>query len=557
MTPVPKSVTAPSADLPKVSIIIPCRNEENYIGRCLDSIIASSYPHDRLEVLVVDGMSHDGTRNLLQSYSKRHPFILTVDNPRRTTAFAFNIGVRRASGDLIMIMSAHATYHSDAVMLSTRYSREYSADNVGGVWCMQPRTDGVLGQAIVQALSHPFGVGNAAYRTRSGGRPEWVDTAAYGCYLKSVFCRIGYFNEELTHSQDMEFNLRLQASGGRTLLVPEIRINYYARSDSSAFLKHNFRNGLWVILPFLYSEVFPVSWRHLIPLAFVSGLIGAAFLVGLVGWLPLVAISGSYSILSSLAAAQISWRRQDARLFPLMPCVFAMLHITYGIGSLCGLVSLIGGNRKERAGAWAYPMLKRTGDCVLAFVGIVLASPLVVLSAIAIKCESPGPIFYRSLRVGRYGRPFLILKLRTMTMDADLIGGSSTADDDPRITSIGAVLRKFKIDELPQLINVLNGQMSLVGPRPQVLHDVDKYSADERAILEVRPGITDYASIKFRDEGVILKGHADPDRAYIELIRPEKIRLALYYVRNRTLLSDMKIVWTTIRALAGQEVQLP
>lgn len=554
----------PSADpatglSPLVSIVIPCRNEAGYIGNCLDSIIASTYPPDRLEVLVVDGMSDDGTRALVESYGGRHPFIRLVDNPRRTTAYAFNEGVRRASGDLVMIMSAHATYHPDAILLSTKYSREYAADNVGGVWCVQPRTDGLMGKAIVQALSHPFGVGNAAYRTRSAGKPAWVDTAAYGCYRKSVFERVGFFNEDLTHSQDMEFNLRLQAAGGRTLLVPDIRINYYARSDGAAFLKHNFRNGLWVILPFLHSEIFPVSLRHLIPLLFVLTISFAALMaaVSSAGILPLAAIAGSYAACAIVASVHIGWRARDPRLLLAMPPTFAMLHLTYGFGSLWGVLSLLRGRRKAGAGRWAYPALKRAFDVGLAFIGLCTCLPILLVAGIAIKFESAGPVLYRSVRIGLNGLPFLILKLRTMRADADKMGGTSTADDDPRITRFGMFLRALKLDELPQLINVLRGEMSIVGPRPQVEHDVAKYSPLERAILSVRPGITDYASIRFRNEGTILKGHADPDKAYIDLIRPEKIRLALHYVHHRGFLSDLGIIWMTILSLVGREVELP
>lgn len=559
MTPRPPSADHSTGLAPRVSIVIPCRNEAGYIGRCLDSIIASTYPADRLEVLVVDGMSEDATRSLVESFGKRHPFIQLVDNPRRTTAYAFNAGVRRATGDLVMIMSAHATYHPEAILLSTRYSREYSADNVGGVWCVKPRTDGLMGRAIVQALSHPFGVGNAAYRTRSGGKPAWVDTAAYGCYRKEVFERIGYFNEDLTHSQDMEFNLRLKAFGGRTLLVPDIRINYYARSDGEAFLKHNFRNGLWVILPFQHSEVMPVSMRHLIPFCFVTvlGLAAMMSVIPSVGIVPLVTIAGSYAVCAAAAAVHIGWRTGDPRLVIAMPPIFALLHLSYGFGSLWGVISLLNQSHNEGVRRWTYLALKRAFDVVLSLLGLCVCLPILLIAGLVINLESNGPILYRSWRIGMNGRPFRVLKLRTMRADADKMGGTSTADDDPRITRFGALLRAFKLDELPQLLNVLTGDMSLVGPRPQVEHDVAKYSPEERALLSVRPGITDYASIRFRNEGAILKGHANPDQAYIELIRPEKIRLALHYVRHRGFRSDLLIIWKTLLSLAGREVELP
>jgi len=156
-------------------------------------------------------------------------------------------------------------------------------------------------------------------------------------------------------------------------------------------------------------------------------------------------------------------------------------------------------------------------------------------------------VFYRGPRVGRYGRTFSIFKFRTMVVNAEKLGGSSTSDDDPRITRVGKFLRKYKLDELPQLINVLKGEMSFVGPRPEVQHYIDMLGPQERKdILSVRPGITDWASIWNSDEGSILAGSSDPEKTYMERIRPEKIKLQLKYVRERRFLTDLKIVFQTL-----------
>jgi lipopolysaccharide/colanic/teichoic acid biosynthesis glycosyltransferase len=198
----------------------------------------------------------------------------------------------------------------------------------------------------------------------------------------------------------------------------------------------------------------------------------------------------------------------------------------------------------------SYDPLKRLSDLFLATLGLIVLSPFLLLIAAKIRLGSPGPVFYRGVRVGRNGRLFRIFKFRTMVADAEKRGGSSTAEDDPRITPIGAWLRRHKIDELPQLINVIAGEMSLVGPRPQVEHDVALYTEEERALLSVKPGLTDFASLRFSNEGQILAGHTDPDRAYVELIRPEKIRLGLEYVRNRSFATDCRIIWDTVRVVA-------
>ena len=191
-------------------------------------------------------------------------------------------------------------------------------------------------------------------------------------------------------------------------------------------------------------------------------------------------------------------------------------------------------------------MLKRTFDLIASAVGLVLLLPLFVVVAVVVKKEDGGPVFYRGLRVGRNGVPFRIFKFRTMVPDAERLGASSTSADDPRLTRVGRVLRKYKLDELPQLLNVLLGDMSLVGPRPQVPWAVARYQPEERIVLSVRPGITDYASLRFHNEEEILAGSSDPDADYLRLIHPEKMRLAREYVLNRSMWLDLKILFATV-----------
>ena len=191
--------------------------------------------------------------------------------------------------------------------------------------------------------------------------------------------------------------------------------------------------------------------------------------------------------------------------------------------------------------------LKRVFDFGGAAVSLVLLSPLLVGLAVGVKLDSSGPVFYRGLRIGRNGRPFRMIKFRSMIVDADKLGGPSTADDDLRITRVGMALRKCKLDELPQLINILKGEMSFVGPRPEVPYYVEMYTPQERTILSVRPGLTDWASIWNFDEGARLAGSPDPEKAYIEKIRPEKLRLQMKYVQERSLRTDLMILVATVR----------
>ena len=198
-------------------------------------------------------------------------------------------------------------------------------------------------------------------------------------------------------------------------------------------------------------------------------------------------------------------------------------------------------------------MIKRSLDTVCSSLGLLLLSPVLVLFAVAIKRGSPGPVFYRGQRVGRHGKQFRMFKFRSMVTNAEQMGGPSTSDKDPRITGIGRWMRKYKLDELPQLLNVLWGDMSLVGPRPEVQQYVDQYTPEEKAILEIRPGITDWASIWNSDEGAILAGSADPDKAYEELIRPTKLKLQLEYARSHSLWIDLKIIFYTFFKLFNKK----
>ena len=200
-----------------------------------------------------------------------------------------------------------------------------------------------------------------------------------------------------------------------------------------------------------------------------------------------------------------------------------------------------------------YTYVKRWYDLLVSAFALVLLSPILIPIVVWIKLSSPGPVMYRGLRVGRGGVPFYMLKFRTMVVDADKLGASSTSADDLRLTRVGRFLRARKLDELPQLLNVVRGEMSLVGPRPQVQWAVDLYTSEERHLLDVRPGITDYASIKFRNEGEILRGSSDPDRDYMIKIAPGKMRFGLEYVRTYSLLVDLKILSATMMAVLGRD----
>lgn len=195
-------------------------------------------------------------------------------------------------------------------------------------------------------------------------------------------------------------------------------------------------------------------------------------------------------------------------------------------------------------------LLKRTADIALSLGGLVVLSPVLLLCGIAIKLDSPGEVFYRQVRVGKDGVPFRIFKFRTMQKDADKKGLEITVGGDARITRVGHFLRKTKLDELAQLLNILKGDMSFVGPRPEVPRYVELYTDQQKNVLLVRPGITDYASILYRNENDLLKESENPEQTYIDEIMPAKLELNRQYINEISLATDLKLIFKTIHVVA-------
>lgn len=195
-------------------------------------------------------------------------------------------------------------------------------------------------------------------------------------------------------------------------------------------------------------------------------------------------------------------------------------------------------------------MMKRLFDIVASVCGLIVLSPLFFIVSVWIKLDSPGPVFYRQVRVGRFNKDFRIFKFRSMRVGADKGSLVTIGGRDPRVTRIGYYLRKFKIDELPQLINVFTGDMSLVGPRPEVRHYVNYWTPEQLHALDVRPGITDPASIKFRNENELMESAEDPESFYINVIMQEKLKLYLEYVQNASFWYDVKLIFKTFYAIS-------
>jgi glycosyltransferase involved in cell wall biosynthesis len=325
-------------DSPLVSVIIACLDEEEFIGECLESVLSNDYPRERLEVLVVDGMSKDRTREIVSDYAKHNPLISLIENPKVTTPCALNIGISNAKGEIIVRLDSHASYPTDYISKCIEYLTSNDVQNVGGVLVTKPRDDTRMAKSIAFVFAHPFGSGNAYYKAAHPNQPQLVDTVPFGCFRKEVFQEVGLFDEHLTRSQDIEFNRRLRKAGGRILLVPAIKSVYYVRSNLKDFFKHNMNDGAWVVRPFEYTRE-SVSLRHLVPLLFVGTLatsLVCGFFVKRLFFLFLFVVS-VYSSLTGYYALQIAKRQGDYSLLPYLLVGFAARHIGFGLGSLLAL----------------------------------------------------------------------------------------------------------------------------------------------------------------------------------------------------------------------------
>ena len=327
-------------NLPFVSIVVLCRNERDFIANCLNSFLENDYPNERLEVLVTDGMSEDGTRDIVKSYSNKHPFIKLVDNPQKIPATAANQGIKVAKGDFVMIVGAHAHYPADYVSKSVAFALRYpAADNIGGVRRTEARENTFLGKSIAYVSSHRFGAGAAMYH-RSRSSPSWVDSVWGGFYRKEVFEKLGLYNENLVVGEDREFNRRLRSSGGKILQVPEIKCTYYARSNFRDFCRWAFRMGFWPFYADRLVELRILSLRNFVPVALIFCLLlllGIA-LLSPAGWLPFWLVLFAYALGAVVSSVPLAISEHKLSYLVTAPFVFCITHFLYAIGSVYGVL---------------------------------------------------------------------------------------------------------------------------------------------------------------------------------------------------------------------------
>lgn len=330
---------------PFISIVIPCRNEAVSIRRCLESVLASDYPPERMEVLVADGMSTDATRGVLAQIAAGDSRVRILENPDRVTPCGLNRAIREARGKFVMRVDAHSVIAADYLGTLVRFLENHpGAWGAGGRMTTKPDQASLFSRAIPLVLTNRWGVGNSQFRTGNGSdnaRP--ADTVFNCCWRAEVFAKIGVFNANLARSQDIEFSRRIRAAGGELWWLPEAHTTYFARVHYLSYLRHNWVNGIWAILPALYLGHFPIRLRHFVPLFFFSSLIIAA-LVGLatsLAWLPLLFVVSPYALILSLVSVQQAVHHRDPLLLALLPLSFAGLHLAYGAGSGWGAILTI------------------------------------------------------------------------------------------------------------------------------------------------------------------------------------------------------------------------
>lgn len=330
-----------------VSIVVPCRNEVGYIDRCIRSVANQDWPLDRLELIVADGESDDGTRTVLNEAANQYAWFRWIDNPERFTPRALNRGIAAAQGEVVIILGAHAELADDFVSKNiAALDAHPDAACAGGI--IENVHENDVAAVISRAMKSPFGVGNARFRT--GGKAGYVDTVAFGAYRRSIFDMIGMFNEELVRNQDDELNFRLTKAGYKIYFDPDIQSKYYVRGDFSKLFKQYFQYGYWkVYVNKLHNTV--TSWRQLVPFAFVLWLFISALLAIFVpATFPLFSMALLLWFIAAFFAALLE--ATPSRQLPSMMLAFLILHIAYGLGYAQGIVHFLLFKRQPKSSVY-------------------------------------------------------------------------------------------------------------------------------------------------------------------------------------------------------------
>ena len=324
-----------------ITIIIPVYNEERYILNCLESVVNSDYSKDRMEVFVIDGDSEDKTMEIVTEFSRKYSFINIFTNKYKIVPISMNIGIKQSKGNFIIRLDAHSfyppNYFSELVMNAVKYK----TDNIGTVCLTDVKNKTVKSLAIKTVLSSKFGVGNSLFRIGIT-KPMEVDTVPFGCFSKEIINKVGGYDERLVRNQDIELNKRIKSVGGKILLLPEPECVYYAREDYKSFAKSNFSNGKWnVLTAFHTKKMKSLSIRHFVPLVFVFSILLPLLLSVIdvrITYLS-IGIMSLYFLVISLISITLSKKTSN---YQNLVYAFYILHFSYGMGSLVGIMNVLG-----------------------------------------------------------------------------------------------------------------------------------------------------------------------------------------------------------------------
>lgn len=325
---------------PSVSVLVPCYNERRTIGLLLEAIWNQSYPRADIEVIIADGMSTDGTRDVIQFFALEHPELnlRVIDNPDRIIPAALNRAVDAARGEVLLRLDAHAVPDENYVEQSVQTLQATGAANVGGVWRIEPSGSGWIARAIAVAAGHPLGAGDARYRTSGAAGP--VDTVPFGAFPRMWIGRVGPFNEKLLTNEDYEFNLRVRRAGGVIWFDPAVQSIYYARANLAELMKQYARYGFWKAR-MIRRYPGSIRWRQALPpLLVLAFLLLGLLSVGLFwAWQLLGLLAAGYAGALLLAGTLESLRRCDLALLPGLPLSLAAMHLSWGSAFLWGLIT--------------------------------------------------------------------------------------------------------------------------------------------------------------------------------------------------------------------------
>lgn len=333
--------------LPFVSVVVPCRNEERFIEPCLERILATTYPLDRLEILVADGRSDDATREIVTKLAARHPQLRLLDNPQRITPAALNLAIRAARGEVIVRMDAHAYFPPEYIARLVAALEETGVEIVGGAIDTRPGNATATAEGIALAMRHPFGMGNSLFRIGTPVR-RYVDHIPFFACRRALFDRVGFFDEELVRNQDGEFSSRVRRQGGRIMLIPDARAEYFARDSLGKLARMFFQYGYYKVLT-AHKLRRLMTVRQVVPPVFLLALATAAITAI---WMPaggyaLVALLGSYLAAVSVASLHAA-RGHSARCVAVLFAAFPIMHFGHGIGQLRRALELMLPMRLQR-----------------------------------------------------------------------------------------------------------------------------------------------------------------------------------------------------------------